>query len=226
MSILSNKMKRSDLFHEIKSKQPYNISLMGINLVIEKDVFPPDVGATTLHLAKVISSYKNINTALDMGCGSGFLALLMRKCGIHTVWATDIHAPAINCTLENIKLNEQFSPIHTVKSDLFSEIPNHIQFDLIVFNHPYYPTIGEPVFGYNPDGGKEILTRFFKTLTDRCHIQSKIILPFSGMSESEHNPEQIASQFEQLNIRTLLNAHDENGFHKIYEITLNKENPR
>ncbi len=221
MNTLTQKVLRGELFHRIRKKQPYSIELLNIKLIIAEDVFPPDLGATTLYLAKAIQKQKQIYTALDMGCGSGILALHMRQCGIPEVWAADIHKPAIHCTLENSKLNPDLAPIHIIESDLFLNIPS-MQFDLIVFNHPYYPTLGKPVFGDNPDGGKEILTRFFMSLEKFSHPNTKILLPFSSMTESEHDPLTIALNLKLFQVDTLLKTQDANGHHTIYEISFNK----
>lgn len=222
MDNITQKILRGELFHHIRRKQPYTIRLFDIELFIAEDVFPPDMSATTRYLVNVIQQQKHIQTALDMGCGSGILALFMRKYGIPTVWASDIHKPAIHCAQKNLQLNPNLAPIHFFESDLFRSIPL-IKFDLIVFNHPYYPTIGKPVFGDNPDGGKEILTRFFMTVEKFCHPSTKILLPFSNMTEDKHDPGIIALALKKFQVEILLEINDENGYHKIYEMRYENE---
>ena len=79
-----------------------------------------------------------VRTALDMGCGSGYLALSMKRSGVHEVWASDIHGPAVTCARRNMRLNEEVGPIHVVQSDLFENIGPDERFDLIVFNAPFF----------------------------------------------------------------------------------------
>ncbi len=217
------KILRSEFFRNIRSKQPYRAKIFDIELLVAEDVFPPEIGLTTTHLAKIVKNYNSSKTALDMGCGTGFLALMMRKHGIPIVWAVDISEPAIACTLENEKLNSHLAPLHVVHSDLFSSIPIQMKFDLIIFNHPYYPTIGTPVFGYNPDGGKQILNKFFKSVSGFIHKNSKILVPYSSIAESDHDPAIVVSNLKIFKVNTLLTFSDENGHHKIYEITFNTE---
>ncbi len=213
------KKKRSQQFHQIREKQPYYIEMLGIKLIISEDVFPSDYGATTRYLAQEINKYCHVNTALDMGCGCGFLALYMRKCGIYNVWAADIHPPAIECAKLNLGMNQFLAPIKIIESDLFCSFPKKVKFDLIVFNHPYYPTIGDPVFGFNPDGGRLMLERFYSKVPDYCKINTKILMPFSSISESEHDPKQVATKYNNIAIKTIFKIQNEDGFHRIYELT-------
>lgn len=71
-------------------------------------------------------------TALDMGCGTGFISLYLKKHGIDCE-AADINPNAIKLTKENAKKNS--IELQTYHSDLFQNI--HKKYDLITFNAPY-----------------------------------------------------------------------------------------
>lgn len=144
---------------EAFNSQPYFIELDGFNLVIDKDVFPPDIGYASKFLAQVLKKYKP-EVALDMGSGSGYLAFVLRKIGVPFVTAIDNHSPAIDCIYKNIKKNPEVVPIRVLKGDLFKPLDEEKIFDLIVFNHPYYPYTNNHIFGLEKDGGKVIIESF------------------------------------------------------------------
>ncbi len=74
----------------------------------------------------------NPNTALDMGCGTGFISIYLNKEGIDCE-AADINPNAIELTKENAKKNN--INLTTYHSDLFQNISK--KYDLITFNAPY-----------------------------------------------------------------------------------------
>ena len=73
---------------------------------------------------------------LDLCCGSGCIAVAIARAFPHaTIYAVDIAPSAIALTQHNAQHNA--TPITVLHSDLFSGIPQHIFFDLIVCNPPY-----------------------------------------------------------------------------------------
>ncbi len=71
-------------------------------------------------------------TALDMGCGTGFISIYLKKQGIDCE-AADINPNAIELTKDNAKKNNIELQIY--HSDLFQNISK--KYDLITFNAPY-----------------------------------------------------------------------------------------
>src|SRR5262249_53078980 len=82
------------------ARQPCDLTLDGLRLTIDKDVFPPDLGRCAANMARLAREFRP-NVALDMGCGSGYLALMMKSHGAGEVWAVDIHGPAVECARKN-----------------------------------------------------------------------------------------------------------------------------
>lgn len=68
--------------------------------------------------------------ALDVGTGTGILAILTERLGVQTVIGIDIDAECIRVANENIKLNQTVSTI--IESTQLDEIDGH--FDLIIAN--------------------------------------------------------------------------------------------
>lgn len=212
-------LERHNDLVERRKQQPYRLVLQEVRLVIDKDVFPPECGYTSVALAQASKKYSG-ETALDMGCGSGFLALLMRKHGFKNVWATDVHLPAIHCTKKNIANNPELAPVTVLQGDLFQPIPAGLKFDLIIFNHPYYPAAGEPVFGCNIDGGREILMRFFEQVANHLTKTGVILMPYSSISSGVHDPKVILKSNEKFDLKILWNAQYDGLQHFVYEIKL------
>lgn len=90
---------------------------------------------------ELISTIKN-NTAerlaiLDIGTGSGCIALsLAQAFPTAQVYGVDISNSAIALAQKNAALNN-ISNISFLQSDLFSNLPQDLKFDLIVSNPPY-----------------------------------------------------------------------------------------
>ncbi len=79
------------------------------------------------HLAQEKKSKVKKMTALDFGCGSGILAIAMKKSGFLKVTAVDIDPLAIEASKRNSKQNK-------VKIDVALKIGKKTKFDLIVAN--------------------------------------------------------------------------------------------
>lgn len=212
--MITPKERDKELF-QILERQPYMITLNGISLKVCKDVFPPELGYTSKHLAKVLLRY-NPQKALDMGCGTGHLAFTLKRNGTKEVWAVDHHLPAVECTKENARINN-LPRLTIVQSNLFENIPK-IKFDLIVFNQPYYPAEGKVFFGCS-HGGKDIIERFLKQAKEYLAIGGIILMPFSDMAGERNNPKTIAESF-RYKVRNILEHEDSFGKHYVYEIYL------
>lgn len=100
----------------------------------------------------ILESYKYINKdskVLDLGCGSGFIGLAIKKninCDVDMV---DISNAAIKQTKKNAKLNNL--EVNVFKSNWFKKINN--KYDLIISNPPYLNLKNTPYIGslkYDP----------------------------------------------------------------------------
>jgi SAM-dependent methyltransferase len=195
-------------------RQPYLIEQDGINLNIHKNVFPSDFGITSSFFGHYILQQKATQSALDMACGSGYFAFLLKKIGCTSVVGVDFNKDSIKCAISNIELNPALKPITFIHSDLFKSVPSN-QFGIIVFNFNYYPSNG--VFGLNADGGREILERFFSEVIDYIDCNSRIYIPYSKFVGPEHDPLHIAPKYGfSVSIEAL--TENEAGEHVIYLI--------
>lgn len=206
--------KREVELAEYLDRQPYLTELDGISLEIAKNVFPSDFGITSSFFGHFILQQTPVNRALDMGCGSGYFALLLKKIGCHSVLGVDFNKDAFNCASSNALRNPDLATVEFIHSDLFVNVSSQ-QFDLIVFNFNYYPSSG--VFGLNPDGGQEILKRFFSQVSTYITDQTRIYIPYSLFVGEEHDPKNICSDFGF--IATIVETtSNQSGEHVIYEV--------
>lgn len=206
--------KRNLSLAELRELQPYSTSFHGLKLDIFEDVFPPDHGLGSEQLAYAIEG-SNAKSALDMGCGAGHLALVLKKSGVDNVWAVDNHESAIKCTENNVELNN-VGDIHVVKSDLFESIPLQ-KFDVIVFNQPYYP-LEKKIYGMGSDGGLEIIERFFQEAKEYLSPDGYIVMPFSDFAGEENNPAQISKRYSYSS-EIIDKSTDSNGVHLVYKLS-------
>ena len=200
-----------------RSTQPYDIVMDGLKITVEKDVFPPDMGYTSRYLAKVLTTYSPAS-ALDMGCGTGYLAMVMRRRGTPEVWALDHHFSAVACARSNFVKNG-LADIYIEQSDLFGAIPQGVKFDLIVFNHPYYPVFGDVIFGLGSDGGGKIIERFVSQVAKYLLPDGMFLMPFSDLASSEHHPVPIAKNYGYYP-REVFHHDDGANTHRIYEFKM------
>ena len=197
-------------------RQPYSVELDGLRLHVAKDVFPPDMGKCAQNLASICRQYTP-RTALDMGCGTAYLAISLKKSGVANVWASDVHPAAVACAQDNVRRNSQFGPIRVVQSDLFDAIPAEVKFDLVVFNQPFGPGQGEAVCGCGEDGGYQITKRFLLAARDRLSDDGLVIMAFSDREPAENSPQAVADELG-MPVRTLLNAYYGSAHNFIFEI--------
>lgn len=110
------------------------------DIAIKIQTFPnvaePSAGYTQFLLDNIKASGK---TALDLGCGTGVLAIALAKKEFQKVYAIDIHEDYIAATQYNTNLNGVGEKIIALKSDLFGAIPQDVRFDLVVANLPSTP---------------------------------------------------------------------------------------
>jgi release factor glutamine methyltransferase len=208
---------RTDDHQAVRKRQPYDVVLEGIPLVIDKDVFPPDVGYTTRNMGRVIAHYKP-KAALDMGCGSGYLPLVMRRLQIPLVWAADVHPLAVSCARKNCERNIHLSPITVVQSNLFEKIPSDLQFDLITFHQPYFPSTESEFIAGTADGGRPVIERFFDQAKSHLRPGGVIIMAFQDTAGPENDPRNVALE-QGLVVRTVFRESEWEINRYIYEIS-------
>lgn len=80
---------------------------------------------------------------LDIGTGTGILAIKYALEGCYVV-GVDINKRAVYNALLNAKINNVLGNVQFICTDIVSPFRYHCDFDVIVMNPPYLPSIGHP----------------------------------------------------------------------------------
>ncbi len=113
---------------------PLNIDNTTLQLVLDSGVFArKGVDAGTMVLIDAAAKPPTSGTFLDLGCGSGALALTLATRSPHaTIYAVDVNQRALQLTASNAQLNG----IANITTLLPTSVPPEIRFDLIWSNPP------------------------------------------------------------------------------------------
>ncbi len=130
-----------------------------------------------------LKQYKGYKSqAIDVGIGSGVLAMQMLNHGFSHVCGTDTNPNAIIGLNNYVNENSLQSKLTVNHVDLFKECPK--QADLIVFNPPWLPTdaASENIDAaiYYPE---TLFPRFFEEASKYLEPRGRLILLFSNLAE-------------------------------------------
>lgn len=150
----------------------------GIELEIPRGVYYPE--EDSLLLAEAIERLDiRKKKCLDMGCGSGFLSIIMAKKG-GAVTASDINRTASETAKANAEKNR--CSIDAIVSSLFDSIAG--KYDVIVFNPPYLP-VDDKYTDRSYDGGRtgrKVIGRFLECAKIHLNGGGKILLLISSLT--------------------------------------------
>jgi release factor glutamine methyltransferase len=119
-----------------RSSRVARTRVAGFELEVFPGVFHPKYFGSSSILAKFVARLPlHERTFLEMGCGSGVIALSAARAGA-TVTAVDINPEAVRCTLANAARNQLSVDART--GDLFSPV-NGMSFDVVAWNPPFLP---------------------------------------------------------------------------------------
>ena len=145
----------------------------GLEFIVTKDVLSPRMDTERL-VEIVLNDIKPKQKVLDIGTGSGAIAITIAKNSQAKVTAVDISEDALKVAKENAKNNNVH--INFVKSNLFDSFSRFARFDIIVSNPPYIPSkvidnLEDEVKKFDPlialDGGADGLD-FYKKIIDEA----------------------------------------------------------
>ncbi|WP_324735167.1 HemK2/MTQ2 family protein methyltransferase [Thermococcus sp. SY098] len=186
----------------------------GIKLKLHSQVYEP--AEDTFLLAENLKIREG-DIALDMGTGTGIIALLMAK-KAKFVLGVDINPIAVELAKENAKINE-IKNVEFRVSDLFENVEG--KFDIITFNSPYLPgeaeELKEPIDLALIGGmrGKEVLDRFISQVKDYLKPNGIVQIVQSSITGVEDTIEKLT----KLGFKVEITAKERYFFEEILVIT-------
>lgn len=210
---------------------PRSVRLPGLSKSIRvwKGVFDPSLGLTSRYLAETILKHKNYflsECAFDMGCGTGYLALLMKEHDIAKhICAYEYNDTAYRNAQRNVShIHKATGRISVIKSDLFGRKPilanfNFERFRFGVHNHSYLSDSTAQAMWHPSDieGGENLIRRFLTQSKYQMIEGGKVLMPYSTVVPRLHDPQRIA---EELNLKSevIETYYDRNGEHRMIVI--------
>ena len=135
----------------------------------------------------------NKRAALEVGCGSGLLSIIMSKNGA-AVTAVDINPDAVDATKKNADKND--SNVNSFVSDLFENVEG--KFDLIAFNPPYLPDDdNEPTYSGGKTG-REVIGRFISGVKRFLNNDGVVLAIISSLTGEE----EVIGMFKSIGMKT------------------------
>jgi methylase of polypeptide subunit release factors len=143
-----------------RMRQPGVFSIGGLEIHTGAGVYQPGPGSSTQFIADHLNELlpRGAKSVLEIGCGSGALALLSARRGL-TVDACDIDPIAVHYTNENARRND--IALSVCQSDLFGAFQDRT-YDTILFNLPFYHP-SDPITDHErplADPNGQLITRF------------------------------------------------------------------
>ncbi|WP_456368067.1 HemK2/MTQ2 family protein methyltransferase [Thermococcus sp.] len=153
----------------------------GLRIKLHPQVYEP--AEDTFLLAENLDIRKG-DVALDMGTGTGIIALLMARKATY-VLGVDVNPLAVKLAGENARLNNVKNVEFRV-SDLFENVSG--KFDIITFNAPYLP--GEPrepidLALVGGETGREVLDEFIEQVPDYLKPMGRVQVVQSSITGIE-----------------------------------------
>jgi methylase of polypeptide subunit release factors len=126
----------------LKRDRTTSTRVAGLDLTVLPSVFHPKVFVTSGFFADFLQSLDLAGkSVVEIGTGSGVLALSAAKAGARSVLALDINPAAVKAAQLNAARNG-LSQVTALESNLFSAVPADAQFDVIISSPPSFS--GEP----------------------------------------------------------------------------------
>lgn len=159
----------------------------GLRLRVLPEVFNPALHFTSAFFVRYLQRDGVVTPqarVLDIGTGSGALAIAAARAGAASVTAIDINAAAVECAAFNVRRYRLGNRIAVLEGDMFGPVAGR-RFDLVVCNPPYLR--GEPTSraGYAYWGGKELdwLVRFGRDLYNHLAPGGSCILSIGDAAD-------------------------------------------
>lgn len=152
----------------------FKVKGIEIKLLQVSKVYKPS--AATKLIAENLPEMEGLNV-LDLGTGSGVLAILSSKLGASHVVATDVLRRALRTAEVNLRLNN-VSNVELRLGSLYNPIRREERFDVIVSNPPMTPSPNPlPRYTWGGIDGRAVLDSVIKNAAHYLRNGGKLIIP-------------------------------------------------
>jgi release factor glutamine methyltransferase len=155
---------------EPDSEPDTTVRIAGLRLYVLRGVFNPGLHFTSGVLASYIKKpgvIRKSDSVLDLGTGTGVIALTAALSGPSRVVATDINPEAVRCAQVNVKRYGLERVVTVREGDMFAATQGE-RFDLVLCNPPYFrgepASMAERAFRAGP--ALEWITQFARELNE------------------------------------------------------------
>lgn len=120
-------------------------------------------------------------TAVDVGTGSGVLAMLLAKAGFPRVIAIDQNPNAVESVRREVARDPRYSAIDPRVGDLLNKVDGAV--DLIVFNPPWITGATTSSTEEALYAGPDLMPRFFDQALDHLAPEGKVVVVYSNINQ-------------------------------------------
>lgn len=155
----------------------FKVKGIEIKLVKDRKIYMPS--AATKLIAENLHDVDGLRV-LDLGTGSGILAILASKLGARSVVATDVSERAIRIARRNAEINHV--EIDFRAGDLFDPVQDEL-FDLIISNPPMTPSPTQlPRFTWGGVDGRLVLDRVIDGAPNHLRRGGRLLIPVVSLA--------------------------------------------
>ncbi|RLU81573.1 methyltransferase [Streptomyces griseocarneus] len=168
--------------------QECHFTLLGRSWELLPGVFPPTVSAATAFYSRALP-FRSGTAFLEIGCGSGVIAVQAALAGCSRVFATDVDASAVENTRRNARRHGA-ACVTAAVGDVFSAVPPGERYDTVFWNLPYvnlsagHPDAagaGRAVF----DAGHRCLRAYVQGVRTVLAPEGRVFLGLGNISDHE-----------------------------------------
>jgi release factor glutamine methyltransferase len=117
-----------------KDKNPYWVDAEGVRLLVLPNVFSPHYFVDSIWFAKKLCEIVQQSSLLEIGSGTGIIALFCGLMGAKIV-AIDINPAAVKNTKLNFRRHGVKASVR--KGNLYQPLKKNEKFDFVFWNHPF-----------------------------------------------------------------------------------------
>ena len=137
---------------------------------------------------EVLRDFSVEKDAIDVGCGTGLMGIVMAINGARNVQMSDFSEQAVENSIENVSKYNLSRKVRVIHGDMFVKIAKPV--DCITFNQPYFP--GNPpeddTIAASMLAPPDAIRRFLRDA--RCYLNrgGVIVMPSFSLAGDLNNP--------------------------------------